>query len=199
MGRPRRLYSEQEAEERKERRRALQLEWQRNKLREAIIASSSTASNGSKFLAVGRPRVYFGSEEERKERRRAQQREWLRNKRRKAAIASSSTASCGSESLAREEEIARLERRREQNRECNRRRRANATDEDRAREAKRKREARRRQDATPDEQFPGATTRFRREFVENPFGVRCDRGHFGPDQFQIAPRRTNRKKEKNAY
>ncbi|KAM7286164.1 uncharacterized protein ISCGN_033048 [Ixodes scapularis] len=206
MGRPRRLYSEQEEEERKERRRALQLEWQRNKLREAIIASSSTASSGSKFLmkkgqiarfgrAMGRPRVYVCSEEERKERRRAQQREWLRNKRHKAAIASSSTAS---ESLAKEEKIARLERRREQNRECNRRRRANATDEDRAREAKRKREARRRQDATPAEQFPGATARFRREFVENPFGVTCDRGHLGPDQFQVAPRRTSREKEKSA-
>ncbi|KAG0414866.1 hypothetical protein HPB47_007943 [Ixodes persulcatus] len=149
---------------------------------------------------MGRPRRLRSEqeEEERKERRRAQQREWLRNKRRRAAIALSSTVSSGSESLAREEKIARLERRREQNRECKRRRRANATDEDRAREAERKREARRRQGATPAEQFPGATARFWREFVENPFGVTCDRDHFGPDEFQISPGRTSGKKEKNA-
>ncbi|KAM7289340.1 hypothetical protein ISCGN_029470 [Ixodes scapularis] len=55
-------------------------------------------------------------EEERKrnERRCAQQREWLRN-RGEAAIASSSTASSASDSLANEEQIARLEsHRREQ-------------------------------------------------------------------------------------
>ncbi|KAM7286214.1 uncharacterized protein ISCGN_033098 [Ixodes scapularis] len=148
---------------------------------------------------MGRPRRLRSEqeEEERKERRRAQQREWLRNKRRRAAIASSSTASSGSESLAREEKIARLERRREQNRECKRRRRANATDEDRAREAERKRQARRRQVATPAEQFPGATARFWREFMEDPFGVTCDRGDFGPDQLQMAPRRTSGEEENN--
>ncbi|XP_040070002.1 uncharacterized protein LOC8051231 isoform X9 [Ixodes scapularis] len=148
---------------------------------------------------MGRPRRLRSEqeEEERKERRRAQQREWLRNKRRRAAIASSSTASSSSESLAREERIARLERRREQNRECKRRRRANATDEDRAREAERKRQARRRQVATPAQQFPGATARFWREFMEDPFGVTCDRGDFGPDQLQMAPRRTSGEEENN--
>ncbi|KAG0445334.1 hypothetical protein HPB47_016547 [Ixodes persulcatus] len=70
---------------------------------------------------------------------------------------------------ANEEHIACLEsRRREQNQRCKRRRRAT--------EVKRKREARRRQHSTPAEQFPWfpcATARFRREFVENPFGVTC--------------------------
>ncbi|KAM7300288.1 hypothetical protein ISCGN_020852, partial [Ixodes scapularis] len=47
------------------------------------------------------------------------------------------------------------------------------TTTDRATEAKRKREARRRLHSTPAEQFSGATARFRREFVENPFGVTC--------------------------
>ncbi|KAG0423552.1 hypothetical protein HPB47_000677 [Ixodes persulcatus] len=43
------------------------------------------------------------------------------------------------------------------------------------RRASRKREARRRQHSTPAEQLPGATARFRREFVvvENPFDVTC--------------------------
>ncbi|KAM7286280.1 hypothetical protein ISCGN_033164 [Ixodes scapularis] len=59
------------------------------------------------------------------------------------------------------------------NQRCKGRRRANATDDDRATEAKRKREARRRLHSTSAEQFPGATARFRREFVENPFGVTC--------------------------
>ncbi|KAG0435910.1 hypothetical protein HPB47_018245 [Ixodes persulcatus] len=78
-----------------------------------------------------------------------------------------------SDSLAKEH-IARLESRcREQNQRCKGRRQANATDDDRATEAKRKREARRRLHSTPAEQFPGATARFRREFVENPFGVTC--------------------------
>ncbi|KAM7284815.1 hypothetical protein ISCGN_001909 [Ixodes scapularis] len=99
------------------------------------------------------------------------QREWVRN-RREAAVASTSTASTASNSLAKEEHIARLEScRREKNQRCKRRRRA--TDDDRAMEAKRKREARRRQRSTPAEQFPGATARFRREFVEDPFGVTC--------------------------
>ncbi|KAG0429303.1 hypothetical protein HPB47_023777 [Ixodes persulcatus] len=77
------------------------------------------------------------------------------------------------------EHFARLESlRREQNQRCKGRRRANATDDDRATEAKhkRKREARlaqRRLHSTPAEQFPGATARFQREFVENPFGVMC--------------------------
>ncbi|KAG0410321.1 hypothetical protein HPB47_012559, partial [Ixodes persulcatus] len=60
-----------------------------------------------------------------------------------------------------------------QNQQCKGRRRANATDDDRVTEAKRKREAWRRQHSTPAEQFPGATARFRREFVENPFVVAC--------------------------
>ncbi|KAG0435476.1 hypothetical protein HPB47_018460 [Ixodes persulcatus] len=67
---------------------------------------------------------------------------------------------------AEEEHIARLESCcREQNQRCKRRRRAT--------EAKRKREARRRQHFLPAEQFPGATARFWREFVENPFGLTC--------------------------
>ncbi|KAM7286216.1 uncharacterized protein ISCGN_033100 [Ixodes scapularis] len=150
---------------------------------------------------MGRPRRLYSEqeEEERKERRRVQQLEWQRNKRRQAAMASNSTASSNSEFLAKEEKIARLERRREQNRQYERRRRANKTDEDRAREAKRKREARRRRAATPAEQFPGATARFWREFMEDPFGVTCDRGDFGPDQFQIASRRTSREEENNGW
>ncbi|KAG0431658.1 hypothetical protein HPB47_021598, partial [Ixodes persulcatus] len=72
------------------------------------------------------------------------------------------------------EHFARLESRcREQNQRCKGRQRANATDDDRATEAKRKREARRRLHSTRAEQFPGAMARFRREFVENPFGVTC--------------------------
>ncbi|KAG0412335.1 hypothetical protein HPB47_010541, partial [Ixodes persulcatus] len=63
--------------------------------------------------------------------------------------------------------------RREQNQRCKGRRRANTTDDDCATEAKRKREARRRLHSTPAEQFAGATARFRREFVENLFGVTC--------------------------
>ncbi|KAG0414867.1 hypothetical protein HPB47_007944 [Ixodes persulcatus] len=148
---------------------------------------------------MGRPRRLYSEqeEEERKERRRAQQLEWQRNKRRQGAIASSSSASSISESLAKEN-IARLERRRERNRLYERRRRANKTDEDRAREAQRKWEARRRRNATPAEQFPGVTPRFRREFVENLSGLTWNRGHFGPDEFQIAPRMTGRKEEKSA-
>ncbi|KAG0409968.1 hypothetical protein HPB47_012915, partial [Ixodes persulcatus] len=78
------------------------------------------------------------------------------------------TDSDSMDSLAKEEHIARLESRRQGlNQRCKRRRRAYAT------EAKRKLEARRRQHSTPAEQFPDATARFRREFVENPFGVTC--------------------------
>ncbi|KAG0440875.1 hypothetical protein HPB47_016143 [Ixodes persulcatus] len=122
---------------------------------------------------MGRPRALSGKGDRlRKEWRHTQQREWVRN-RRKAAVASTPTGSSASDSLAKEH-IARLEsRRREQNQRCKGRRRANATDDDRAMEAKRKREARRRLHSTPAEQFPGAMARFRREFVENPFGVTC--------------------------
>ncbi|KAM7311061.1 25S rRNA (cytosine-C(5))-methyltransferase nop2 [Ixodes scapularis] len=78
------------------------------------------------------------------------------------------------DSLAKEEHIARLESLcREQNQRCKGRRRANATDDDRATEAKHKREARRRLLSSPAEQFPSATARFRREFVDYPFGVTC--------------------------
>ncbi|KAG0423015.1 hypothetical protein HPB47_001191, partial [Ixodes persulcatus] len=77
-------------------------------------------------------------------------------------------------SLAKEEHIARLESlRREQNQRCKGRRQFNATDNNRATEAKRKREARRRLHSTLAEQFPGATARFRREFVDYPFGITC--------------------------
>ncbi|KAG0427129.1 hypothetical protein HPB47_025803 [Ixodes persulcatus] len=83
-------------------------------------------------------------------------------------------AMLSADSLAKEEHIARLESlRREHNQRCKRRRRANAMDDDRATEAKRKLEARRRLHSTPAEQFPGATARIRREFVDYPFGVTC--------------------------
>ncbi|KAM7290854.1 hypothetical protein ISCGN_027441 [Ixodes scapularis] len=139
-------------------------------------------------LTLGQPRALSRKEcWLRKERRRSQQREWVCN-RRKAAVASTSTASRASDSLAKEEDIARLEsRRREQNQRCERRRWANATDNDRATETKRKREARRRQHSTvstPAEQFPGATAMFRREFVDYPFGITgavCDRLWFTGD------------------
>ncbi|KAH7946002.1 hypothetical protein HPB49_018844 [Dermacentor silvarum] len=65
-----------------------------------------------------------------------------------------------------DEDLARVERRREQQRQFNRRRRANATEYDRAREAKRKRDACHRS-AEPSQRFPGATSIFRREFIES--------------------------------
>ncbi|KAM7285165.1 hypothetical protein ISCGN_032125 [Ixodes scapularis] len=103
------------------------------------------------------------------------------------------------DSLAKEEHIARLEScRREQNQRCKGRRRANATDDDRATEAKRKRKARRRQHSTPAEQFPGATARFRREFVENPFAVTyavCDRLWLAGDVSTIGGVSNEKKRE----
>ncbi|KAG0411714.1 hypothetical protein HPB47_011163 [Ixodes persulcatus] len=105
------------------------------------------------------------------------------------------------DSLAKKH-ITRLEsRRREQNQRCKGRRRANATGDDRATEAKRKREARRRLHSTPAEQFPGATARFWREFVENPFGVTCavcDRLWFAGDVSTIGGVSDKKKRESGA-
>ncbi|KAG0444826.1 hypothetical protein HPB47_013340 [Ixodes persulcatus] len=93
---------------------------------------------------------------------------------REAAVAWTSTASTAPDSLAKGEQIGRLEsRHREQDQRCKRLLQANAPDDDRGTEAKRKREVRRRQHFTPAEQFPGATARFRSMFMENPFGVTC--------------------------
>ncbi|KAM7311655.1 endothelin-converting enzyme-like 1 [Ixodes scapularis] len=98
--------------------------------------------------------------------------------------------------------IAHLESlRREQNQRCKGRRRANATDGDRATEAKRKRVARRRLHSTPAEQFPGATARFGREFVDYPFGVTCavcDRIWFAEDVSTIGGVSDEKKRETGA-
>ncbi|KAM7296825.1 squamous cell carcinoma antigen recognized by T-cells 3 [Ixodes scapularis] len=68
-------------------------------------------------------------------------------------------------------------------------------------EAKHKREAQRRQHSMPAEQFPGATARFRREFVENPFGVTCavcDRLWFAGDLSTIGGVSDEKKRESGA-
>ncbi|KAG0427772.1 hypothetical protein HPB47_025196, partial [Ixodes persulcatus] len=105
-------------------------------------------------------------------------------------------------SLTKEEHIARLQSRRiEQNQRCKRRRRAKSTDDDRATEAKRNHEARRRQHSTPAEQLTGATVRFRREFVGNPFGVRCavcNRLWFAGDVSTIGGNSDEKKRETGA-
>ncbi|KAM7314275.1 protogenin [Ixodes scapularis] len=106
------------------------------------------------------------------------------------------------DSLAKEEHIARLESlRREQNQRCKGCQRANATGDDRATEAKRKREAWQRLHSTPAEQFPGATARFRKKFVDYPFGVTsavCDRLWFAGDVSTIGGKSDKKKRETGA-